>query len=337
MPPRYGLPAGPHRLKAHEEAADVRPPLWPVHVVWSRKDGRRCQPADRPSVRIDGVEEQIIRRIDPCTVEIAVAKEGRYKLTVELLSGGRTFTGTRSILVQDWLVFGLGDSNGSGEGAPNLAGPDVVWQSAQCHRSSNSYQALAIAELERDPRTSVTFVHLACSGASIVDGLLGPYVGIEPKLGKPLESQVAMLRELAGTREIDAVVISIGVNDLRFGGLVLHCLTHPKCPNEPFDPEGNAPRLMLKQWMGKRLRELPLRFADLAAALKRAGVRKERVYLTEYFDSTRDDDEKTCDPLIEFAGSVDLFTRAEAQWAYASVLVPLNEEVEKAAKQWAGT
>ena len=56
----------------------------------------------------------------------------------------------------------------------------ATWQDKRCHRSALSGSAQAALRLEQqDPRTSVTFVHLACSGASVVYGLLGRYTGVE--------------------------------------------------------------------------------------------------------------------------------------------------------------
>src|SRR3989442_6314365 len=57
------------------------------------------------------------------------------------------------------------------------------WQDQRCHRSSVAGPSLAAKEIEQDdPHTSVTFLHLACSGAGIFEGLIGPYVGQEPQL-----------------------------------------------------------------------------------------------------------------------------------------------------------
>jgi FG-GAP-like repeat len=56
-----------------------------------------------------------------------------------------------------------------------------VWEDKRCHRSANAGPAQAALEIERsDPHTSVTFLSYACSGASITEGLVGWYDGVEP-------------------------------------------------------------------------------------------------------------------------------------------------------------
>ena len=61
------------------------------------------------------------------------------------------------------------------EHAPGLAAPSALWLNSACHRSLYSYQtrtALAIAA--QYPHVAVTYLPLACTGATIADGLLGP-------------------------------------------------------------------------------------------------------------------------------------------------------------------
>ena len=127
-------------------------------------------------------------------------------------------------------MVGMGDSLGSGEGNPESGtGTGANWQNKRCDRSFLSYQALAAMAIERaDEKTSVTFVHLACSGASILDpttsgtkgGLLAPYEGIHVE-SPALRPQLEVATKLIGEREVDAVLLSAGVNDLEFGNLVL--------------------------------------------------------------------------------------------------------------------
>jgi hypothetical protein len=75
----------------------------------------------------------------------------------------------------------------------NEPGLAPTWQSEQCHRSALAGPARPARAIEQaDERTSVTFLHLACSGATINDGLLGSYAGIEP--GARLPPQVTAAR-----------------------------------------------------------------------------------------------------------------------------------------------
>lgn len=109
-----------------------------------------------------------------------------------------------------------GSANAIQERIDQLFSQGAVWQTIPeagasndraCHRSSLSGQSLAAMAIERaDPRTSVTFVHVSCSGAKIVaDGSSGL-----------IEDQLPQVRALVGDREIDAVVTSIGGNDAGF-------------------------------------------------------------------------------------------------------------------------
>lgn len=112
-----------------------------------------------------------------------------------------------------------------------FAGLSPVWQDRRCNRSAISGQAQAALALERfDPHTSVTLVHLACSGAEIHTGLLWPYAGVEPPPGaSALHPQVDRARWLIGHREVDAVLISIGGNDVGFGDIAMKCIGLEPC------------------------------------------------------------------------------------------------------------
>lgn len=130
------------------------------------------------------------------------------------------------------------------------------WQSERCHRSSNAGSAQAAKALEDlDPRTSVTFVHLACSGATMLYGLRGYYQGTEhpegidnkvcnpddPNLPRPtppsippadcIRPQLDVAKEIVGGREVDAVYVSIGGNDAHFADIVIACVLQEPCDN----------------------------------------------------------------------------------------------------------
>ena len=112
-----------------------------------------------------------------------------------------------------------------------LADLQPTWQDRRCHRSAFSGQAQAALRLEReDPRTSVTFVHLACSGATIPVGLLGFYEGAE---GGPrnIPPQIDRAKQLVGDREIDALLVSIGGNDANFAPIIETCILEEPCFN----------------------------------------------------------------------------------------------------------
>ncbi len=235
--------------------------------------------------------------------------------------------------MQDWLVIGIGDSNGSGEGTPDRPrGSSARWVDEQCHRSANSHQALVAARLEKaDDQTSVTFAHLSCSGAQIRTGLLRPYRGIIE--GQLLRPQLKVVRDIARAREVDAVLVSAGVNDLRFGEMVEFCVKWRDCPNTVWETFGTE---TLDQVMARWLNGLPALYRRLDRRLTAAGIPSDRVYLTEYFDSTKDQNGVVCDPLIRFGvGSRSRdFDQAEATWAADEVLLPLNRIARAAASRY---
>jgi len=150
------------------------------------------------------------------------------------------------------------------EGAIQLADSitgrlSATWQEDRCHRSAKAGSALAAKQIEdADPRTSVTFVHLACSGATMAYGLLGWYEGTEPAVdpsnpdehltnvkcdaeGQPagwvrpegcIEPQVDVAKRLAGGREVDAAYVSIGGNDAHFADIVISCILLEPCEDD---------------------------------------------------------------------------------------------------------
>jgi len=276
-----------------------------------------------------------------CRVRQRFEQEGTYPVGLQVRDGdGRVTSYDRNVEVQDWLVVSIGDSVASGEGNPDAGGlfDRAVWQSARCHRGSAAAPAKAALALEAgDPHSSTTFVHLACSGAEIGVGLLRPYRGIDPpEEGTPLPPQVRELERIATTRQVDAVTVSIGANDVSFGPMVSFCIRVPNCLRKPFAPAnvgnpiaGQTPTL--EQAVGTALGRLPDGYAELADRL--AGVvEPQRTLIVDYFDPTRDEDGRFCrigipDPLFR-SFQID---PTEAEFAATGLLAPLNREVAKAA------
>jgi lysophospholipase L1-like esterase len=109
------------------------------------------------------------------------------------------------------------------------------WLNTACHRSLYSYQTRAALALAlRFPHIAVTFLPLACTGASIPDGLLGPQrarecavAGTATSCTGRVNGQLAELSAALGAarrrqpeRQLDLVFLSIGANDIDFSGLV---------------------------------------------------------------------------------------------------------------------
>lgn len=100
------------------------------------------------------------------------------------------------------------------------------WVDRRCHRSKTSAPALAASAIEDDDEhSSVTFLSLACSGASLRSGLLDPYEGQErvSPADEPvadIASQIEELQTLAGDRRVDALIMSTSINDINFSTIV---------------------------------------------------------------------------------------------------------------------
>lgn len=135
-----------------------------------------------------------------------------------------------TIEIQDILVVAIGDSYASGEGNPErrqgLTGGPPVWADgagnreieadhAAARRSSLAWPSQIALHLERsDPKTSVTFVSVAASSATVDKGLLGPQNERLPM------AQVPRVTEMVGERDIDLLLVSIGGNDIGFSRLI---------------------------------------------------------------------------------------------------------------------
>ena len=167
--------------------------------------------------------------------------EGLYDVTLEAARGESTFSLQRTVAVEDVLIVSLGDSWAGGEGNPERPGDPPSWaddgttpDSAQAiahdvaHRSGLAGPAQAALAIERsDPRSSVTFVFLAASGAGVVEGILesdDPMAGGDG-VERTLRPQLDELTDIVGCaaddaatclREIDALLISAGGNDIGF-------------------------------------------------------------------------------------------------------------------------
>jgi len=258
-----------------------------------------------------------------CKFSFNPPKEGLYptKLTIKTFDGG-TATTEVDVPFKDYWIVSLGDSVGSGEGNPDristkIIGSNEVWQDQRCHRTAKSGPSQAALALETsDWTSSVTFTHLACSGAQITAGILYHYAGIEPN-GTLIPPQATVLQELMDTwhRKPDAVLISVGANDAEFADAVMRCLLPDRCQNDPdFVAE-----------VTRRLSRLPSRFDLLDQKLDALGIPGGKVFITEYFDPTRDDQGtyKQCLPTLY---------PSEWEWAEKNVVFKLNDHVRAAAE-----
>lgn len=181
-------------------------------------------------------------------LEVPRLKPGRYNvmLTIKTKSG-KIAIAAQTVKVKDWLIVSLGDSFSSGEGNPDVNGDydigdinniqmckskiekinkEARWMDRGCHRSKFSAPAMAADRLERiDPRSSVTFISFACSGAETKHLISDPFSGQDPQNNsdRNLIPQIDAVKAAVGNRTIDALIISIGINDINFSSLLKNC------------------------------------------------------------------------------------------------------------------
>jgi len=228
--------------------------------LWSGSGVKATPPA---KVRPEALEERIERSRGgslpplPCetTATVPIGAPTVVSLRVRLQNDAVTAVRSVTIRPRDYLIVSMGDSYASGEGAPevpqqfDLAGyvsRGPVWSDTPCHRSARSGPSQAVADLERaDPHSTVTYVHLACSGSVIENS--GPFRGRggllsedkaadhccpEMKIAPQMDAQPGQIdgqleqiqsRATAAGRQIDALLISAGGNDSGFVPFVMSC------------------------------------------------------------------------------------------------------------------
>src|SRR6187399_2603935 len=109
----------------------------------------------------------------------------------------------------------------------------ALWFNPACHRSLYSYQTrTALALAVQYPHIAVTYLPLACTGATIAEGLFGTQRARECPPSKSasnctgtVNGQLAELREAVTAakrrqpdRTLDLVLLSVGANDIYFPG-----------------------------------------------------------------------------------------------------------------------
>jgi hypothetical protein len=110
-------------------------------------------------------------RLGSCSYKLTFPQRGAYQLTLRAAVGSDSATVTEPVVIKGLLIVTIGDSVASGEGVPDIHGgigfAHTAWQSRQCHRSARAGPSLAALEVQQqDPTSPVTFVSVACSGAT---------------------------------------------------------------------------------------------------------------------------------------------------------------------------
>jgi Ca2+-binding RTX toxin-like protein/Tol biopolymer transport system component len=365
MPDRFGLDIDltPDGVVDTIRPVEIEPDSWRVDFDACGSRTANGKPAVRYAWAIGGKQ---VGASNDCKFRHDFAAQGTYNVTLSVTAeGGTTEQVTRPVTVKDYLIVSLGDSIASGEGNPDIPTSlsalltPPTWQDSRCHRSAKSGRALAARWLEMaSAHSSVTFVDLSCSGARIqgdkddfnqlVDGddgaggLLTPYEGIDRSAAGGagntcvsdrenstacLPPQIDQLKDLVTSRPIDALLLSIGANDMGFSAILKACLNPlvPACYDKGADAGPG------KDIFDDRVEELEDRYAALHFRLRDAfsesRLPSDRIFLTEYNDPTRDE-----------TGQVDLSCVAggvidpeEAEWAANTVVPRLNAEVKNGA------
>ncbi|GIE87098.1 SGNH/GDSL hydrolase family protein [Actinoplanes regularis] len=209
------------------------------------------------------------------------------------------------------LYVALGDSFGSGEGAPDAMLP---WTNEKCHRSALSAPIRAAKRLAQHNQFAgnILYTSYACSGATLNQG---PKLDGTPRDGGILTgqtssgqpSQISQINARYGSRKIDALSISIGGNDLSYADILKDC-SFGNCV--PWD----SPTRKMFDWDAPRL-QASLR--DLITAIQGDANGNGRtlagnasyVYLTAYPDLFNDANAVTCNSTG--GAFVEGFTTAE--------------------------
>jgi lysophospholipase L1-like esterase len=157
----------------------------------------------------------------------------------------------------------------------------ALWFNSACHRSLYSYQTrTALALAVQYPHIAVTYLPLACTGATIPDGLFGTQRAREclpTKSGASCQGTVnAQLAELRTAvtaakrrqpdRNLDLILLSIGANDINFSGLVADVIVDTTTERALFRRTGVMGSV--DDSRAALARDLPQSFAKLKDALK---------------------------------------------------------------------
>ena len=175
----------------------------------------------------------------------------------------------------------------------------ALWFNSACHRSLYSYQTrTALALAVQYPHIAVTYLPLACTGATIPDGLFGsqrarecpPTKSASSCLGT-VNAQLAELREAVTAakrrqpeRKLDLILLSIGANDINFSGLVADVIVDTPTERVLFRRSGVMGSV--DDSRAALVRDLPQSFSKLREALKPLVGDMSRVVYVSYANPT---------------------------------------------------
>lgn len=297
--------------------------------------------------------------------------------------------------VKDLLIAGLGDSFASGEGNPNLpvafsetrrfrnlypvrqqnnAGGNARWTDDRCHRSLYGQQLRAALQIGiENPHTAVTFLDLSCSGAAIMEGILGPQTYVDRVAGDDRtdvttvrtvsggerDSQLyRLVRELcrerpemrrglpicpgnAFRRPLDFLFLSVGGNDIGFSNIVAWASLRDTASASIARFFGAT---VSADEFGRRMRSvLPDSYARLAAALEATvpvtsaadGVfDPSRIVLTAYPDLVTNEAGEICEAAPRGGDGEDRYAANQSLDMFSSWLTARPERLAAVREQF---
>ena len=217
--------------------------------------------------------------------------------------------------------FGFGDGGEKKE----VKSRPARWQEPNAYRSYRSGHSLAARQIETESDSHadrVTFLSFARTGSEIRDGLLGPRTVDPNLLGTDFSSlkidgwtgnrgQIQEAKDTVLNRPIDALLITIGVNDLGFSSLVTESIlksgaknrrdlikqTEKKIDLNAKPPDGQLPRDfdLLKKAIDTQLRPRQVFITEYPAGL-----------FTKFDENHQVRDSGPCDVLTSTVGGLDL-------------------------------
>ena len=241
---------------------------------------------------------------------------------------------------QHLTIVSIGDSYAAGEGNPNSVTSNGVvhWSNLPCHRSVNNGRRIASDRINNLDNVSTTFVDFSCSGAGIqtglINGMTSSQAGAEgTQIASQLDS-VAAWQAAHGDVRIDALIISIGGNDVGFGSVVETCMLPTDCTTDPVVT--NAVHAVSAT--------LPGRLSNLNQEIAQRLHNVARVYITAYSNPFHDEDGPFCGNFFEAITSsgdplpiaMSGISAVESQFLEAHFLAPMNNTIANfaAAHNW---
>ncbi|MCC6994698.1 MAG: SGNH/GDSL hydrolase family protein [Deltaproteobacteria bacterium] len=252
-------------------------------------------------------------------------------------------------------IISVGDSFASGEGAPDATRRQCLWgplgflckisgewrandgdpwgaSDTQCDRSGKAGPLQAARSFRDDNRWRFTTEarSLACSGAKIEHLISTPQGGVR--------EQLEQVQDRYGHQRIDALLVSIGGNDVGFASALTYCMTSPlgDCFDDlPFRGSFHETPLGVIGSPAAREAELTDRYQQLRDWIAVNLPNVANVFVTEYPAPTADESGAFCD----HAPAGDLLLRgvsaSEARWASQVAIATLNRVVADAARRFA--